>query len=63
MKKKTEPPHEFVVPVRLTFSGHVYVWAESPEAALGSVNRGDWEHDELGSLQDWESTGPAKVSK
>jgi glutamine synthetase type III len=65
--KKPKPRHlvqkEYMVPVRLTFSGTVYIKADSEDEALELLNRGEWDTDEIRGLQDWEITGPAVENK
>lgn len=65
MKKK--PTHlvskEYCIPVRLTFAGTVFIKADSEEAAIRLLDRGEWDMDEIAGLQDWEITGPARENK
>lgn len=54
---------EYMIPVRLTFNGTVYIKADSEEDAIRLLDRGEWDMDEIQGLQDWEITGPARENK
>lgn len=53
---------QFTIPIRCIYQGTVTVEAESADEAAESVNKGNWQSEELHSLIDWEATGRPRTS-